>query len=111
MERNDFLTQYAERFVVDHLHWNGKYAKLIDSKTMWEAYCKCDGFGKMSRQWHDSYGFDWSHVRDSKPETFIEVADFIAGKLWYHRSIAALVDHIIADCARVGLSLEDYLAA
>jgi hypothetical protein len=55
----------------------------VTKEDEWDAYCECDGFGKMSSAQLKELdaGWDWSHVRDSSPEAIKRAEDFIKTKL------------------------------
>ncbi len=72
----------ARRFVVSHLHWDGSDADVLSASQWTAAVEQCDGFGKMTWSEIEANGFDWSHVRDSQPETFVTVARWIASQKW-----------------------------
>lgn len=77
------LFLYASEYVCNHMHWDGQLnATMKASGKWWDAYCMFDGFGKKTREWHDEYGFDWSHVRDSSEETIIQVARWIKDNVY-----------------------------
>jgi len=65
--------------VCDYLLVTGKCYYDISSKERYDVYCLADGFGKMSRSelLQVNGGWDWSHVRDSSPESVGTMADKI----------------------------------
>ena len=108
MTHSEFRLAYARKFVVDHLNWQGPLHSILTPAQMWHAYCLCDGFDMPPAELAE-YGWDWSHVRDSRPETYLAVADYIAGETWHLKTFAAIVDNMLAQCERVGISPETIL--
>jgi len=105
-----YFQLYARKFVIDHLNWDGPfYHKVLTHDESWQAYCMCDGFGKMSESWFESHDYDWSHVRDSSLDTMVEVADYIAHKHWAIPSIMAQAEEMLAQAQKIGFNPVDLL--
>ncbi len=96
-----YLEYYAANFVMQHLSSIGIYKDVL-GKYQWQiAYLKCDGYGKISRMHAVDQSWDWSHVRDSKTTTLVEVADYIAKEKWDHKSIEAIVNYMLDQTYRL----------
>lgn len=46
-----------------------------------EAYLMADGFGTVDLKFAEEQCWDWSHVRDSSPDAFKRMAEFIMAGL------------------------------
>ncbi len=103
-ETMDYFTFYAMNFTIQHLSWSGQYKDVLTSGEWEQAYLMCDGFGQVDQAWAKEQSYDWSHVRDSQPETLVKVAEWIASKKWHLNSIEAIVSDMIAQCRRIGLN-------
>lgn len=66
-------------FVIEHLHWDGKYRNCISEYDHQVLYGMADGFGLLTSKELSGIndGYDWSHIRDSSPEAFKRMADYI----------------------------------
>lgn len=104
IETWDYFTFYAVNFAIQHLSFTGQYKSVLGGEQWKEAYLMCDGFGPVDEDWAKGQSWDWSHVRDSNVETLVKVADWIASNKWHLGSIKAIVDDMIVQCQRVGLS-------
>jgi len=61
---------------------SGPNSGRLSSEDRFEVYCLGDGFGDTSsgegREWLRNYcegGYDWSHVRDSSPESIVRMVE------------------------------------
>jgi len=61
--------------VFHHLHFNGSKSHLLTNAEQWRIYVQiADGFGKMSKKFHEKNGWDWSHIRESSYEAIVIMA-------------------------------------
>lgn len=65
------------KLVVAYMHYQGK--KEIHDKDFWEVYALADGFGRLPLEMlaEINGGYDWSHVRDSTPEGWERMANYL----------------------------------
>lgn len=62
-------------FVMDHMHYSGDFRHFL-SEREWSAVYLCgDGFGTVDADFASTkLEWDWSHVRDSTDEAFLDMA-------------------------------------
>lgn len=102
--RYTFKEYYALCFAVQHLNYSGRFKNILSRSEIWQAYCLCDGFGKLSPRELKGIngGWDWSHIRDSSTEALVEVAEWIAARHWSGGSLDAIIAQHKADIDRLG---------
>jgi len=108
----DWMKFYARYFVIQHLHWDGRYKDVLgDGETQTRFFLMCDGFGKFRDYLHyfsQVGGYDWSHVRDSSLETMLEIAGILADEFWA-TPFSEMAEQILHDAASVGKTPPEYL--
>lgn len=66
--------------VIACLHASGDLEDRLGEVIQWEVYCNGDGFGVglLSDELSEiNEGWDWSHIRDSSPQSFKAMADIL----------------------------------
>jgi hypothetical protein len=79
------LKQAAEDlvFLHDYLYHGGKLKYRLSGAYHIEAMTLCDGYGQLTEEElkEKDITWDWSHVRDSKPDALAEARAYIEGVL------------------------------
>lgn len=70
-------------FLHDYLYHSGKLKYRLNTACHIEAMTLCDGYGQMTEEGLKAQDivWDWSHVRDSKPDALAEARAYIEGVL------------------------------
>lgn len=71
---------YARKFVCEHLSYNGPlYKKVLNESERQHCWTLADGFGPgwTIEDIASKLEYDWSHIRDSSPAAFKEMAEYI----------------------------------
>ena len=63
--------------VISYLHYNGENKDKISEGQWRSSYLKADGFGQIGMMKAMQNDWDWSHVRDSSPEAFENIYQYL----------------------------------
>jgi hypothetical protein len=75
-------------FVMDHMHTLGMRSSLLADAEWIRVYLCGDGFGPVTESFaRDRLEWDWSHVRDSSDEAFLDMAAEIQTTLRYREAL------------------------
>ena len=83
---NPVISKLANDYVMSFLHHTGENTEHINNQQDGDIrFYHADGFGNLSEKSNNMYSesmkdmlFDWSHVRDSSDEAFLEMASAIS---------------------------------
>jgi hypothetical protein len=75
-------------FVMDHMHTLGVHADFLTEAEWARVYLCGDGFGPVTESFASSQlEWDWSHVRDSSDEAFLDMAAEIQTTIRYRLAL------------------------
>lgn len=77
---------YAEVFahwlVAEHMRYNGANRKAVNYELYYMLYWQGDGFGILTPKLFIDIAWDYSHIRDSSPEAYRNMAETICSRLY-----------------------------